>query len=87
MRHNDGQEIVEIVRSPELGHESDSDDLVIEPQPKSADVRAALAVVERFFEGGSNADEALTHVRGLQNLFSASRFGKGQQTKVTDFFK
>lgn len=81
------QEIVEIVRPHELVHESDSDDSDIEPQPNAGDVGAALAVAERFFAGESNAEEALAHVRCLQNLLSATRFGKVKQTKVTDFFK
>lgn len=81
------QEIVEIVRPHELVHESDSDDSDIEPEPKAADVGAALAVAERFFAGESNAEEALAHVRSFQNLVSATRFGKVKQTKVTDFFR
>lgn len=80
------QEVVDIVRSSELGHESDSGDFVIEHQSKAAHVGASLAAAERFFVGEGNAVEVLAHFHTLQNSLSASRFGKGKQRKLTDFF-
>lgn len=60
-------EIVHIVHLRESNHESNVDDIKNEPQPRTANVALGLALVQRFFVGENNAEEALGHIYCLQN--------------------
>ncbi|CAN7995553.1 unnamed protein product [Ixodes hexagonus] len=72
-------EIIKVVRPGVVvqGSDDDSDDEELSqpsiPAPSATDAETALGVVERFFSGKENAEDALRHVRNLQSRVMVAR--------------
>lgn len=85
-------EIIKVVRPGVVvqGSDDDSDDEELSPPsipaPSAADAETALGVVERFFSGEENAEDALRCIRNLQSRVTVARMRQRKQSKIDQFF-